>query len=193
MENVLKRKGIPDGAKLAFKGVIFEVWQWQQEMFDGTLKTFERIWRPPTVEVIATIGDRILIEYQDQPDRKGSINLVSGRADKSDDLLSEAKRELLEETGYESSDWREFLRHGAGGGKVVHEVCYFIARNCKKVGEQNLDAGERIEVKLITFEELLALADNPKFWQSAEFINFLLSLRSDKGKSEEFKKLIFLS
>jgi len=61
MEHIKPRKGIPSNAKLAFKGVIFEVWQWEQEMFDGTTEIFERIWRLPTVEIIATVGDKILI------------------------------------------------------------------------------------------------------------------------------------
>src|SRR3989338_9450986 len=128
MEHIKPRKGIPSNAKLAFKGVIFEVWQWEQEMFDGTTQIFERVWRFPTVEIIATVGDKILIEEQDQPDYKNSITLVSGRADQSDDVLKEAKRELMEETGCESDEWSLLLKH-TGETKVLREVYYFIARN----------------------------------------------------------------
>jgi hypothetical protein len=98
LKNDKQREGIPPEATLVFKGEIFEVWQWQQTMFDGTTATFERIWRSPSVEVIAVVGDKIVVEHQDQPDRKGIVSLVSGRADQGTDML-EAKRELLEETG----------------------------------------------------------------------------------------------
>ena len=190
MENVTPRKGIPPNARRVFKGVIFEVWQWEQKMFDGTTATFERIWRPSTIEVIATVDDKILIEEQDQPDRLNNINFPSGRVENEGDILGEAKRELLEETGYQSDDWSLFLKHSRVG-KVVHEIHYFIARNCKKAKEPQLDAGERIRTNLITFDELLALADEPNFWVTEEFISYLLRLQLDPAKKEEFRKLLF--
>lgn len=51
---------IPEDAKLVFKGVIFDVYQWEQEMFDGTYETFEAIKRVGTVQIIPTIGDKAL-------------------------------------------------------------------------------------------------------------------------------------
>ncbi len=190
MEKGKPRPGLPPNAHLVFKGVIFEVWQWEQEMFDGTTEIFERVWRPPAVEVIATVGDKILIEDQDQPDRPDNINFPSGRADKNDDPLLEAKRELLEETGYESADWQLFMKH-ARDGKVMQDSYFFIARNCKKTGEPHLDPGEKIETRLVTFDELIALADEPRFWIFPEFISYLLRLRLDPAKKQEFKILLF--
>lgn len=181
---------IPANAKRVFKGIIFDVWQWEQEMFDGSKAIFEKITRPPTIEVIATVGNKILIEEQDQPDRKNNINLVSGRPEPGEQPLDAAKRELLEETGYVSDDWTLFMKHG-GKGKVVHEVFYFIARNCKKVQEAVLDAGEKIETKLINFDDLIKLADEPRFWIAPEFIIYLLRLQMDPEKKVEFRKLLF--
>jgi len=77
-------------------------------------------------------------------------------------------------------------------GKVIHDVYYFIARNCKKVKEPELDAGEKIETKLISFEEFINLAEEPRFWVSAEFINFLLRLQRDPAKKEDFRKTLFI-
>lgn len=184
------RKGLPSHAYCVFKGKIFEVWQWEQEMFDGSTQVFEKIWRPPTVEIIATVGDEIIIEEQDQPDRKDNINLPSGRADQSENILKEVKRELLEETGYESDDWLHFLTHG-GTGKVIHESHYFIARNCKKVKEPELDAGEKIQIKFMTFEEFIMLTEEPRFWAAPEFVNHLIRLQHDPAKKEELRKLLF--
>lgn len=190
MENSKPRPGLPPNAHLVFKGVIFETWQWEQEMFDGSKATFERIWRCPTVEVIATVGDKILLEEQGQPDKKDNLNFPSGRADQSEDLLLEAKRELLEETGYQSGDWSVFLKH-IKDGKLLQEVRYFIARNCTKVQEPNLDAGEKIRTKLITFDELIALAQEPRFWVGPEFVIELLNMQLNPQKKDEFKKLLF--
>ncbi len=184
------RKGLPANARRVFRGVIFEVWQWEQKMFDGTTATFEKIWRPPTVEVIVTVGDLILIEEQDQPDRTNNINFVSGRADQGNNVLEEAKRELFEETGYQSDDWTLFLKHERDG-KILQDVYYFIARNCSKVKEPQLDAGEKIKTRLITFDELIALSEEPRFWVAPEFITYLLRVQMDPTKKEEFRRTLF--
>ena len=34
---------VPKQAKRVFKGVIFDVYQWEQEMFDGTKEIFEKL------------------------------------------------------------------------------------------------------------------------------------------------------
>ena len=181
---------MPDNARCVFKGVIFEVWQWDQKMFDGSTSIFEKIWRYPTLEIIATQGDKIIIENQDQPDRKGSINLVSGRADKGEDVLEEAKRELLEETGCQSSDWTLFMKYGVSA-KIIHDIYYFVARDCQKIQEPNLDSGEKIETRLVTFDEFLLLSEEPNFWVAPQFINLLLRARFDEKKKEELRKNIF--
>ncbi len=36
---------IPPNAKRVFKGIIFDVYQWQQKMFDGSKETFEMLKR----------------------------------------------------------------------------------------------------------------------------------------------------
>jgi len=191
MENIAPRAGLPVNAKRVFKGEIFEVWQWEQKLFDGTSGTFERVWRYPTIEVFATVGDKLLIEEQDQPDRPGNINLPSGRADKGEDPLEEAKRELLEETGYTSAQWSLFMKHGRDNSKILHDVYYFIARDCAKTAEPQLDAGEKISVRLISFDAFLELVEDPRFWMSAEFKNYMLRAKFDEKKKEEFRKILF--
>ncbi|MFZ5982648.1 MAG: NUDIX hydrolase [Patescibacteria group bacterium] len=184
------RKGLPENAKMVFKGLIFEIWQWEQKMFDGSTDTFEKIWRIPTVEVIPIVGDKIIIEEQDQPNRPGKITLVSGRADRGDDLLEEAKRELLEETGYGSDKWELLLDH-PGEGKILHQISCFIARDCQKIQEPELDAGEKIRIKMIDFDEFLMLSDDSRFWAAPHFVNLLLRARFDEAEKEKLRKMIF--
>ncbi len=184
------RPGLPAKARLAFTGELFEVWQWDQEMFDGSQKVFEKVWRRSTVEIIATVGQQIIIEEQEQPERGKFISLPSGMVDDEENILEEAKRELLEETGYVSQDWKLWFKQQAKG-KIIWDVNYFIAKDCNKVQEASLDSGEKIIVKLISFEEFINLTEEPKFRVSPEFVNFLLRLQTDKNKKEEFRKTIF--
>lgn len=159
-------------------------------MYDGTTATFEKISRPDTVEIIGTVGDKIILEEQTQPDRDLCLSLPSGRADQSEDMLAEAKREFLEETGYESDDWLHW-KSIYPTGKVIHPWHFYIARDCRLTSVPSLDSGEKITVKLITMDELLTLADEPRFWVGAQFISDLLRLRADERKKEEFRRLIF--
>ncbi len=53
---------IPKHAKKVFNGIIFEVWQWKQKLFDGSLTTFEMLKRQDTVKAVCiTPENKILI------------------------------------------------------------------------------------------------------------------------------------
>ena len=52
---------IPNKAKKVFEGVIFDIYQWQQEMYDGSTATFEMLDRDNTIQVIATMDDKIIL------------------------------------------------------------------------------------------------------------------------------------
>jgi len=43
MRNIIPKNArlVPEEAKLVFKGIIYDVYQWEQKMFDGTFSTFE--------------------------------------------------------------------------------------------------------------------------------------------------------
>ncbi len=45
------KQPMPANAKRVFKGVVFDTYQWEQDMYDGTKKTFEKLKRPDTVVV----------------------------------------------------------------------------------------------------------------------------------------------
>lgn len=134
---------IPQEAKRVFKGVIFDVYQWQQEMFDGSYATFERLKRTGTVQIIAARGDKVLISFESQPDKPNFYTLFGGRMEEGEDPLAAAQRELMEETGMEAKEWDLFKVYDPIS-KMDWKLHYFIARDCQKVQEQKLDAGERV-------------------------------------------------
>lgn len=180
---------IPKNAKKVFEGVIFDVYQWEQEMFDGTFETFEMLSRVNTIQIIATAGDKILLAHQSQPTKEDFYSLFGGRAEKGEQPLETAKRELLEESGLRSSDW-ELLKIYNPMHKIDWEVYLFVARNCKKVAEQKLDTGEKIETIECAFDKFLEIAESDKFW-GEEFITDVLRMKQDKKKMEDFKNKLF--
>lgn len=176
---------IPSDAKCVFKGVIFDVYQWQQEMFDGSSATFEMLKRPNTVEVIAIQDEKIYLSKQSQPNKKDFFSPFGGRAEENEEPIETAKRELLEESGFASDDW-ELLKVYEPSHKIEWAIYLFVARNCKKIGEQNLDAGEKIETKSYSFEEFINIILYKNFWGD-ELILDVLRMK-DQGKLEEFRQ-----
>ena len=87
-EPKLKR---PDSAKLMFKGVIFEVYQWQQQMYDGSTETFEALKRPDTVSIIPVTKDKkFIILRQEQPGLVSRLGFP-GECDRATQRLSMAQ------------------------------------------------------------------------------------------------------
>ncbi len=180
---------IPKQAKRVFKGEIFDVYHWQQEMFDGSKETFEMLKRPNTIEVIPIVGDKIIVAEQEQPTRPLSYTFFGGRQEEGETPIVTAKRELMEESGLESDDIEELMSFRPYH-KIDWEILFFVARDCKKVAEQNLDPGEKITVKEVSFEEFLDIVESDKFW-GLSFQNHILRLKQDKKKLEEFRKKLF--
>ncbi len=181
---------IPKRAKKVFSGVIFDVYQWRQKMFNGHFETFEILKRSDSVEVIAvTAAGRIIVLEQKQPDKDWFLALPGGRVDRGEKPQSAVLRELREETGYQPKRlklWRRLnLDH-----KVYSTIYCYIAYDCEKVGGQKLDSGEKIKVRLFSFKQFLALAKNPSF-QHLNLAFNLLKAGLDKKYQKKFQQLLF--
>ncbi len=170
---------LPKNAKRVFKGIIFDVYQWPQKMFDSTVKTFERVIRRNTVIVLATVGKKIVLLKQQQPGSPWYYDLVGGRVDNPEISPKEyARRELLEETGMEASSLSLYKKFPIRG-HVEYDIFLYIARDCKKVSEQNLDGGERITIEYRTLPQLLAMAKQPDFFLNRAVIDHFLKALID--------------
>lgn len=180
---------IPKNAKRVFKGVIFDVYQWQQKMFDGSYETFEMLKRVNTIEVIAVKDKKICISEQSQPTKKDFFSLFGGRAEKGEQPLATAKRELLEESGLKSNDW-ELIQTYEPHHKIDWQIYLFIARDCQKVAKQNLDAGEKIKVAEVNFDKFYQMTQSDKFW-GKDLANDLFRIKNNKKKLAEFKQKLF--
>jgi len=178
---------LPKQAKKVFDGEIFDVYQWQQEMFDGTKETFEMLKRPNTVNVIATEGDRIVTLEQEQPVLGSFLSLIGGRQDEGEEPLETAKRELLEESGRTSNDWELFATYEPYS-KIEWTVFVYIARNSKKIQDQNLDAGERITENQVDFDTFVQKVIAGEI-REKDF-NYQMA-RMTKSELEDFRALLF--
>lgn len=181
---------IPETAQKVFTGKVFEVWQWPQTMFDGSVVTFEKLKRPDTCCVLPVVGDQIVVLKQEQPGLPPFISLPGGRNDPGESSLDTAKRELKEETGYVCDDWQLWLQR-VPEVKVEWTIHTFVARNCQFSEFKHEDNGEKISPYFLSFEEFLLLADDPLF-RNTDVVIELLRIRLDPKREEVFRKLLFL-
>jgi len=145
---------IPDSAKRVFKGKIFEVWQWPQDMYDNSKETFEMLKRPDTVVVLAIKDGKFIILRQSQPNLKNEfLDFPGGRADPGETPLESAKRELLEETGMTFKNWR-LLNVNQPMQKIEWFIYTYLATDFENQVNTNHDAGEKIEILAMSFDEI---------------------------------------
>ncbi len=181
---------IPPNAKKVFEGVLFDVYQWEQEMFDGSTATFEITALQASTEVIATVDKKIILLNQVQPNRKPYPSLPGGRIENDEEPLVAAQRELTEESGYTSEAF-ELLYSFTGNSKIYHPEFIYIARDCHNGLLQSLDTGEKITVTLVTFDEFLHTVRDPLFAASWGLKQAMLEALLDEEKYEEMKRTIF--
>jgi len=153
---------IPETAERVFKGIIFDVYHWQQEMFDGTTRTFEMLRRPDTVQVIAVKDEKIVVLQEEQPGRHPFFGIPGGRHDReAESELDAAKRELLEETGLTFSNWK-LVSVVQPQPKMDYFVYRFLATGFERQTPIEKDPGENIIVRLLDFDEVKKIANSPK-------------------------------
>lgn len=96
----------------------------------------------------------------------------------AENALLAAKRELLEETGYESDDWKHLLTVPSNATMADNYAHLYVARNCRKVSEQSLDVTEFLNVKKFTIEEMDEMIDKGEFQQAVHIMAWLLANRN---------------
>jgi ADP-ribose pyrophosphatase len=182
---------IPPHAKKVFEGIIFDIHQWEQELFDGTKTTFEIATRPSIVAIIATQGDRIFIAKEEQPGRTPYIALPAGFTEKHDtDSLTTAQRELREETGLTGTEWELFDSNDLYPRLSVSDYVY-ILRNAKRTHDKQLNAGERtLEEYWVTLDELIDIALDPTF-MSSTLKHHLIRAKYDPSYKQTLEEKFF--
>lgn len=184
----LSKQPIPSQARRVFDGIIFDVYQWEQKLFDGNITTFEKLKRPASVMVLPVLDDRILLTEQEQPGVARFLGAIGGIGDEGEEPLATAKRELLEEANYEAAEWK--LWQAVQLVDKIDWVAYtFVARRLTEKIIANPDSGEQITLRKVTFDTFVDLVADEKF-RDVEISLSVLRAYKEK-KLEDLKKLLF--
>ncbi|MCP4426286.1 MAG: NUDIX hydrolase [Chloroflexi bacterium] len=89
-----------------------------------------------------------------------SLAPVGGYLEQGEEPLAAAKRELLEETGYEAVEWIDLGGYVVDGNRGAGTAYLFLARQARPVAEPDADDLEEQKLLLLSRDELeMALAN----------------------------------
>lgn len=93
----------------------------------------------------------------------------------AEDALDAAKRELLEETGYQSDEWTHLITVPSSATIADNYAHVYMAEHCRRVGGQKLDETEFLNVERYTEQELAELVHTGGFQQAVHIMAWLLA------------------
>jgi len=96
-------------------------------------------------------------------------------AESTEDALAAAKRELMEETGYESDHWKFLLTVPSNATMADNYAYIYVAKNCRKVSGQNLDETEVLNVHLYNRAQIDEMIASGEFPQANHILALLLA------------------
>lgn len=123
---------------------------------------------PTWVNIIAITTDGRFVMVEQYRHGLGDVftELVAGVAEKGEEPLQAARRELLEETGYGGGEWQLYTVLSANPGSMNNLTYTFLATGVEPMSEQLLDATEDIAVRLLTADEVKAMLLSNEMKQS---------------------------
>ena len=99
-------------------------------------------------------GDAVLIEQYRYGIDRVLLELPAGAIDPGEEPLAAARRELLEETGYQAREWRHLGRLAVEPGRHTNYGHLFVALGCRRVADPQLDPAEDLRQRLVPASEL---------------------------------------
>jgi 8-oxo-dGDP phosphatase len=137
-------------SEVVFEGMIWDVVRDTFEYNGSTLKR-EYVAHPGAVAIVATNpqDEVLLIKQYRHPVRSRLWEIPAGLLDVSGESnLAAAKRELMEETGYEAQDWQELTSFYTTPGGNDEMITIFWARDVVHVGHDLELEGEETDMEI---------------------------------------------
>jgi ADP-ribose pyrophosphatase len=140
-----------------YRGRLLDVREDEVRLPNGKITRREYIIHPGAVVIIPLLdsGEVILERQHRYALRRDFIEFPAGKIDPGEDPLECARRELVEETGYEAESWRCLTTIYPCIGYSNERLIFYLAQNLRFAGHQP-DDDEFLEVFRLPLEEALA-------------------------------------
>ncbi len=122
-----------------------------------------------TILALTKQQEVVLVRQYRHGAQKVILELPGGAMDTRDENpMQAARRELLEETGYDSDNFIQIGCVSPNPANQTNLIYSFLALDAKKVSGQNLDDTEDIEVVLKPLDEVIRMAKSGELFQSMQ-------------------------
>ena len=163
-----------------FKDTWFTVRKDVCEKPDGKIVSPYYVYEFPTwVSAVALTEDNkvVMVRQYRHAIEETIIEIPGGCVDDTDPSLESAvARELLEETGFEFSQYQYLGKISPNPSTNNNWMHMFLATGGKKITEQQLDHNEEIEVVLLSIDELKQLLMDRKIFQAMHVTTIMYAL-----------------
>jgi 8-oxo-dGTP pyrophosphatase MutT (NUDIX family) len=129
-------------------------------LLDATIFEF-RTWA--NILALTKNGEVVLVRQYRHGVCDVLMEFPGGVVEDGEDPAEGAKRELLEETGYAASNVIPLGKLYPNPALQTNTLYCFLALDAEMVSQQNLDAGEDIEVQLVPLDQLTQMARRGEF------------------------------
>ena len=114
-------------------------------------------------------------------ERKDGREYGAGRGpDVAENAMTAAKRELREETGYDSEEWEHLITVPSNATLADNYAYIFRAKNCRKAFGQDLDETEFLNVGKLTAQEIEEKIAAGQFQQAIHILAWLEAERRER-------------
>lgn len=124
------------------------------------------------VVAITKAHELVLVRQYRHGLEKFTLETPGGVVDQGENPKETAKRELLEETGYEGN--LVYLGKVAPNPAIQGNYCYiYLALDCERVNDQQLDGTEEIELDFVPLRQIHELIKTEKIIHSLSVVSIL--------------------
>lgn len=138
-------------SELVYDGRFLQMRRDRVRLPDGSESTREYIVHPGAATMVPIFPDeRILVERQYRyPVGLTMIEMPAGKIDPGETPIQTARRELVEETGYEAAEWAFLTRLHPAIGFATEVMDVFLCRDLVQTGHRP-DDDEFLEIEIVT-------------------------------------------
>jgi ADP-ribose pyrophosphatase len=180
-------------SKLSYDGPLFRVYT--DEILENGRKVSRDVVRHNGSVVILAIDDTkskrdpmIVMERQYRHAAKEYLlEVPAGKMEEGEEALAGAKRELLEETGFQARRWRKMVRYFASPGFLGEWMQVFIAEGLT-LGDAQPEYDEQLEIEMIPLSRLLRMIEEGKVHDGKTLISVMVYDRLRRAATKRNKK-----